>query len=610
MTYPSAEVTPRTDDLRPPAGVPQTPQVRRSGIVGTIVLAAVPPVALVVGLLSLRTSSASDIGPYGLIQALRPAYFAALALLALGFVGFLLAGAARKWWVGALYVGALTVLLDGAAYIVEGTARFPVTYVHAGFTEAIMRTGVTLTGLDARFSWPGFFSMFGYLSEASGLRGTMPLALWFPLLVKLLWLAALWLILRTLLKSYPAAWLGVWMFEVMEWSGQSYFSPQALDFFLYLVCVLVLLVAFDPVRPRSPVFRTLLVVTVAAYTASVVSHQLTPFMFITVTGVLALFGLTRTRSLWILLTVIFVTWFSFATEDYWVGHLAQLFGGAGDLGATVNDNVGGRVLGSVSHERVIFARMALSLLVWALAGVGVLVAWRKKRLDARLVVLGAAPFLSLLLQSYGGEGLIRVFLFALPASAGAAALLFVSARSRPGRAVAALALGALLLALIPFSLLAKYGGESYEAASHSELRAGSWIHRHTRTDDLVASIAPEGTLRWLGVGQVDFVTMQHQFVAVGRWQVRNSKSAPSTPRYQDQFVAGGISGVRDLMLAHTGRRYLVLTPSQYAYGTYVAGFQPGWEARALRYLATSPDFRLVYRDGPSVVYELKADGNG
>jgi hypothetical protein len=542
-------------------------------------LAAVPVVAVALGYLSLRSSAASDIGDYGLIEALRPQYFVALVLVTGGFLTFLWT-APRRTWLGVLYVAALTALVEGAAFVIEGEPRFPVTYVHVGFTEAIMRTGETLPLIDARFSWPGFFSLFGYLSEVAGFSDPMVLATWYPFIVKALWLAAAWVILQRLVRHRAACWLAMWLFVLLEWTGQSYFSPQALGMFTYLVCVAVLVVLLDPRRTPGPENRWAIGVVIAAYAALVVSHQLSPFMIMAAAGLLGVLGLTRARSLWVIFMVLFLVWFSFGTYDYWTGHMDDIFGSAGKVSETIDDNVGDRMRGNVAHERVVYSRILLALGVWGLAALGCLIAWRRHRLDGRLVVLGAAPMCALVLQSYGGEGLIRVFLFVLPAAAGAAALVFFAARGGWPRRLSRVALALLLVAVLPVSLLAKYGNESFEAVTPGELRMTAWLHEHTGPGDLVATIAPAGLLRSQRVGEVDYV--------------------PAL----DDFQTGNLTSVGALMRDHSGRRFLALSESQYAYGLHVTGLPRGWEQELLADLERSTRFILVYRDGTNIVYQL------
>jgi hypothetical protein len=538
-------------------------------------LVAAPPVAVAVGLLSLSRSSAGRIGDYGLIQAVNAGYLVGLALLTVCFVAYL-RWSYRAPRLGVLYLAAWVALLDAAPYVLEREPRFPVTYVHAGFAEAIMRTGETLPLLDARFSWPGFFALFGYLSEAAGFDDTMPLAVFFPFVIKALWLAAMWVVLRRLVRDTAVCWLALWIFELVEWSGQSYYSPQALGVFIYLVCVAVLVVAMDPKARPGPGGTVALAVVVVSYAALVVSHQLTPFMVISAAGLLGVLGLTRARSLWLFCAVLFVVWFMWGTTEYWIGHIHGLLGETGKVGGNLDDNVAGRLQGNPAHQRVVYARMGMSGLMAALAALGLAVAWRRRILDVRAVVLAVAPAGALVLQSYGGEGLIRIFLFMLPILAGGSALFLLSPRGAPR--VATAALGVLLVALIPVALLAKYGSESFESVSPSERRAAAWVDDHAQPGELVVSIAPAGYLREHGVGELDF--------------------APAL----DRFQTGDLANVRALVEEHGGRGFLVLSKSQYAYGNMVSGLPRGWQHSLLAELDTAPDFALVYREGTTRVY--------
>jgi hypothetical protein len=346
--------------------------------------------------------------------------------------------------------------------------------------------------------------------------------------------------------------------------------------FIYLVVVAVFVVALDPKTRPGPGGRAALAVVVVAFAALVVTHQLTPFMLISATGLLGVLGLMRARALWVLFSVIFVVWFMWATTDYWVGHIHGLLGETGKVTGNLDDNVGERLQGNPAHQNIVYARMGMSALTAGLAGLGVLVAWRRHVLDARAVVLAAAPVGAMALQSYGGEGLIRVFLFMLPMLAGGAALFLLSPRR--ARGLSSVVLAALLVALIPTALVAKYGSESFESVSPSERHAAAWVHAHVRPDELVVSIAPAGYLRERRVGEVDF--------------------APAL----DRFQTGNLAGVRALVEEHGGRGYLVLSKGQYAYGNMVSGLPKGWQRELLAELSTAPDFELVYREGSTRVY--------
>src|SRR5438105_13034531 len=96
----------------------------------------------------------------------------------------------------------------------------------------------------------------------------------------------------------------------------------------------------------------------------------------------------------------------------------------------------------------------LTLAVCGLAGLGVLRRLHAGQQDLLPMLLAVAPVPLLALQSYGGEMLLRVYLFALPAAACfVAATVFPSARQRTSWHAAAV--GALAPVLLRGSLFAR-----------------------------------------------------------------------------------------------------------------------------------------------------------
>ncbi len=129
--------------------------------------------AALVWAFALAAVDLDGLSDIGLVSALPASYFVAVGLLTSGF--FLVLGRDQRppWLLGA-YLLAAVLFLHGVPGFVEGAVRFPTAWVHAGFTEHIMSTHATLPNLDARFSWPGFFSAFALIAEAGGVS-----PLWF-----------------------------------------------------------------------------------------------------------------------------------------------------------------------------------------------------------------------------------------------------------------------------------------------------------------------------------------------------------------------------------------------------------------------------------------------
>ena len=98
--------------------------------------------------------------------------------------------------------------------------------------------------LDAYFDWPGFFSLLGMLSGATGAKDLFGIATWAPVGINFLLLAPLLALARRLTANPRQAWAAVWIFYVASWIGQDYLSPQAHSFVLLLTLVACLLSVF------------------------------------------------------------------------------------------------------------------------------------------------------------------------------------------------------------------------------------------------------------------------------------------------------------------------------------------------------------------------------
>ena len=168
---------------------------------------------------------------------------------------------------------------------------------------------------------------------------------------------------------------------------------------------------------------------------STASHQLTPFFMLGACGGLVLARRCTITGLPVLLGVILVGWVSFAAVTFWSGHLSDMFGGIGHLGANLSTSVAGRLAGS-TPEHVAGActcgrdspRRSSS---WPRSG---FLRRRHRAIDDRAaLVLLCVPFLAFGLQSYGGEIALRIYLFALPAACILAALLFFPATGQAAR---------------------------------------------------------------------------------------------------------------------------------------------------------------------------------
>jgi hypothetical protein len=573
---------------------------------GTLGLAVI---SLSLWLVAVHESHFSHMGPLGLVSILDWAYFAGLAVLVGGFSLEIVREELRPARLVAFTI-LLVLFLFGTGPAVEPTAALTDSWLHAGFTQYIVQHGHVLSNFDARFSWPGGFSLAALIVGVVGQANALALLRWFPLVVELIYLAPLLVIARFSGAGRRAGYVGVALFYAANWIYQDYFSPQALNYLFYLVVMASLIACWQPrhlaLSIKSPRERwrstlttltwnrlagkdaqstwpprrvlAMLALVSVVLAASALSHQLTPYALI-----LALCAALITRRLGrpeliVLSALLALGWLSLGASNYWVGHLHDIFGSIGQIGGNLGSNVSERVIGSASHRLVVNARIALTGLLYGLAALGAL----RRATDSRFIEVAAgAPFVLLAAQNYGGEGLLRVVLFGLPFTTLLAASALVPRRTGAVGAWWVRDFGAhrrlarwvticsVFVVLVGFSLgttVVRGGNDAYESFSLAEVRAVNLAYSIVHPGQTIGMVAPYLPIGQRALGSVEL------FMAAGN----------GTP----SIVADESSMLK--------RRpaVIVLGQSQEAWGEVVAGYPTGWLTSFEGYL-TRHGYRIV-----------------
>lgn len=529
---------------------------------------------------------------------------------------------------GAMLVG-IVICLDAVTAFVEQEPRFPSGYQMAGFVEYIGRTEHLAPGLAAYFNWPGFFGMVAFLERVAGGHSLIPVMRVWPVIVDLAYLAPLYFIMRNLRATWRAKWLSVFLFEAGNWVGQDYFSPQSFNYLLYLAFIAILLSWFNwrpqaqavapqatpeasdgirsrwrssfsklvpgetESRPTSRAERAILfAILLGIFVSSTVSHQLTP-----VNMVLACAGLVAVRrcaitGLPVLLAVIVTGWVSFAAVAFWSGHMSDLFGGLGHLGANLTTSVANRISGTAQHLLVNDVRAAgtAAFLLVAVAG---LLRRRGQRVDDRvLVALMCVPFLDFAAQSYGGEIALRVYLFALPAAAILASYLFFPATREDavsGRWRAFLPVTVCTVTLLFGFFIARYGNEAFERTPTGEVTALDYLYAHDQSGARVLWLSdypptdntPEMPWQFQDMEKIQFI----------------AEAAPRNPRDVTALVAT----LRSVGL----NTYLIVTSTQANYLDQVASYPANWGSEFRAQMAATPGVRTVLANADAAIYTVQ-----
>ena len=512
------------------------------------------------------------------------------------------------------HIGVLVFMLYGVTALVETVPRFAVSWRHLGVTEYVMRNGSVDPTIDAYFSWPGFFILSALVTQAVRLRSLADYLPWVSVFFQLLYLGPLVMIFRRATRDERLVWLSVWFFYLTNWIGQDYFSPQGFSYFFYLVMLAVLLTWFEsnwkpplsagrghrfpwltrltrlvvPVREDAAIAPTwpwqragLLGVVILVFLVTVSSHQLTPFaMLAAVTTLVALNRLPQ-RGLPVLMAVLIGAWLLFVATVFVKGHIGALVGSIGQVGDLVEANVGDRLQGSPGHLLILRTRLLITVIVLSLAALGGIVRLRSGYRDLSFALLAATPFALVLLQRYGGEMLLRAYLFSLPFLAFFAAAFYWGGSRRAPSGRDAVAVGMATLALLGGFFLARYGNERMDYFTANELEATRYLYSHARPGSVLASASSSLPIKYERYEQY-----HHRLVT-------------------DEVLEGRLDEiVRSLPDPDRVSSYLILSRSQKAHLEMFYGVAPDFWARLESDIMGTGRFRVLFENRDATVYEL------
>ena len=548
-------------------------------------------VALALWIVAVHEAHFSSMGPLGLVSILGWWYFAGLALVVIAFCLEVTREILRPGRLIAM-LSVLALFLFATAPAIEPTAALTDSWFHAGFTQYIVQHGHALMNYDARFSWPGGFSLAAVLVAFTGQANALGFLRWFPFAIEIAYLAPLLVIARHSGASRRAGFVGIALFYSANWIYQDYFSPQALNYFFYLTVIAAVLAGWRARTTRHvtrglrdrlgatmrslraarleghdatanwapPTSLAVLAMLSLIIFASAMSHQLTPYALLLALAAALLTRRLGRPELIVLTALAALSWLSLGASNYWVGHLQDIFGSVGKISGTIGSNVTDRLTGSASHRFIVNARIAITGALYLLGALGALRrACNSRFLEAAVV----APFVLLALQNYGGEGLLRVTLFGLPfvsllaASALAPRLAGSVAPwwpARPARRGGSLLQTTSMIVVVASFAVAttvvRGGNDAFSAFSLGEVKAVNLAYSLVKPGQSIGMVAP-----YLPVGQRDLGTTSLFFAA--------------------NFTTPSVATDEKAMLKKRPP-IIVLSATQEAWGEIVAGYPRGW----------------------------------
>ena len=563
---------------------------------------ALAALSVIFWLVGLHPVTPGQMGSLGLINQLSPILLLSYPILLAAVVLELVADRPRERLLTA-YAIAGVLLVYGLQPASEQTARLSVAWLHVGFAQYIAAHGQVLNGYDGRFSWPGFFSLVAFVSRASGQTDMTPLLQWAPAVLAGLAVLGMRALATAVLGSGRRAWIATWLFLLTQWTEQDYFSPQAVTYVLmlgglaltarYLVrplpatsprpCLRGRLVPLNTPRDRLLAQAAILLIALALAP----SHQLTLFVLGGLLLVMLLTGWLWPAWLpWIVL-ILSLLWFCLGAKDFWKDHLDLVIGHVGQINFSVQQGLSQRFVGDGGRIVILTVRVALTCTVGLLAAAGWWSLHRRTTRSWTLALLAIAPFGLIILQSYGGEVILRSYLFALPfaailASVAVDALLtstWLDSR-RTALAVPVVLLTALGLATVT----ARGGNDAYTSFSRADLAAVDYAYQHAADGQTIGALTADLPLGYKRIGAVRPLTVE--------------------------ATCPDFAAIDACVVAQAGD-FLVVTPSQENAGQILYGFPAGWTSQLIHQLVTSGKYRLVYdQNGSRVLAETLGAPHG
>jgi glycosyltransferase involved in cell wall biosynthesis len=535
--------------------------------------------ALVAWAVSLRSVDLDSMTDLGLVSVLPVAFWVALAVV----IGAAVVSIHRGRNAAAQLV-ALIFIIHGTPELLYGTLRYSWAWKHIGIVDFIVRHGAvdpTIPTLNAYHAWPGFFALNAELTTATGVP-TPSYAGWAPALNTVLALVPLWLIFDTLTRDRRRVWFGLLVFVLTNWIGQEYFSPQAFAFLLHLT-VLAVCLRWLPARNGSSHSRRGLIAVIALLMLAIVSsHQLTPFMLLTALTLLVI--ARRIGPIWlpVLLAGLIVLWIYAMASQFLGQNLYWIVESIGKPASNTQTTFVDLSQAGEEQHLVAWADRGLTAGMWLLGLAG---AFRLRRTKAPYGITGllaVSPLPLLAANSYGGEMLFRVYLFALPFLALLVAG-FIYPRPTTGPWSLPAAMICVLVMATAFSL-AYYGKERANRFTTDEVAASAWLYQH----------APRNAVLLSATANYPWAFTHYEY-----YRYEFMENLPPAERRQ---LSSNPVPVLSKLGGTTEPVYVVLTRSEQVSVRYTGVLPAGAWARISTDLAKNPDYRLAFRNDDAAIY--------
>ena len=421
--------------------------------------------------------SSPEMGDFGLVHALHPSYFISMAMLLISFI--LALTKKQNTRIFFIIILLLNIILFLTPAIIEQTARFRFAYKVYGFAEYIIRNGNFNPNMIWYHGWPGAFLIISMISDIVKQNDDFLFLMYFPFIIQILYFFPLYIFLKSLFQDDKKVWIGVWIFYIINFINQDYMSPQAFAYLYYLI-LLSIIVKMTNIggidnngnyKNYIP-YKFVSVILIAGLT---IIHMMTPMIILSIICFAALFNKSSRKDLLkfaLVLTIIMIAWVIYGAYVYLDWHLVDFFQKFLQSDS-YTQNVQQRVTGSSAHLIVTRLMIFTTLISGGFAIIGIMLSYFRKdnifKTNIRTFYM-IGGILMLTNSPYGGEMIMRIFLFMLPFLSFFIAQIFVSK--------AKIILILFLIIMTPLNIVTHYGNEKYDYVSKAELTSFDFYYKN------------------------------------------------------------------------------------------------------------------------------------
>jgi len=574
---------------------------------------------------SLGSIDLDGITGYGLISVLPIQFHLALLLLTVSFA-VAVHRPTTPTAVLLLHVAAFILIVHGTPALTYGTVRYSWNWKHAGIVDYIQRHHSVDPYIDVLYvyhNWPGFFAFGALFTEAAGFQSALDFESWAPVFFNLLWLSGLLVLTSAWTTDRRLLWLTAWFFFLTNWVGQDYFAPQALVFFLHLVILGLCLRWFGvgiprwgrfmdrwpslgravhaldalvtraapatvPTGTRHSTSTAMMAIVLLLYAVIVMTHQLTPFMTLLSVGALVVARCCRAWSLPIAMGLGVVTWVIWMADGFVSRQPAWVLLSVGQPGSNFENNLIDLSRASPGQQFVAVVDRALTAGMGLLALAGIYQRLRHGRWDLPGMLLMVAPLPIIAGNSYGGEVLFRIYLFALPMLAFFAAALIYPAPWGGRSRLMPIVTVVLSVAMVAGFYFAYYGKEIMYRFTPDEVAASKWLYTTAPPGSMLLDVLPNYPWSFTNYEQFAY------------WSLTQIPMKERPAMRLDPFPYL----IREMSDPKYANTYFILNRGQKAELNNSGEIERGAVDRMEQQLLSSDLVRVVYRNPDAIVFVL------